>query len=57
MGTAPTGTALNTLKVNLSITANGDVNIWQAIQAISTKIDDSTAIKPSDLGMSTTYNS
>ena len=57
MGTAPTGTALNTLKVNLSITANGNVNIWQAIQAISTKIGDSTAIKPSDLGMSTTYNS
>src|SRR5574344_1846925 len=54
MGTAPTGTALNTLKVNLSITANGDVNIWQAIQAISTKIGDSIAIKPSDLGMSTT---
>lgn len=57
MDTAPTGTALNTLKVNLSITANGDVNIWQAIQAISTKIGDSTAIKPSNLGMSTTYNS
>ena len=57
MGTAPTSTALNTLKANLGITANGDVNIWQAIQAISTKIGDQTAVKPSDLGMSTTYDS
>lgn len=57
MGTAPTGTNLNTLKTNLGITANGDVDIWQAIQAISTKIGSSTAVKPSDLGMSTTYDS
>ena len=57
MGTAPTGTTLSALKANLGITANGDVDIWQAIQAISTKIGDSTAVKPSDLGMSTTYDS
>lgn len=57
MGTVPTGTALNTLKTNLGITASGSVDIWQAIQAISTKIGDSTAVKPSDLGMSTTYDS
>ena len=57
IGTVPTGTPLNTLKTNLGITASGGVDLWQAIQAISTKIGDSTAVKPSDLGMSTTYDS
>ena len=57
MGSAPSTTvALNALKTNLGITATGTVNIWQAIEAIADKIGSSTAVKPSDLGMSTTYN-
>ena len=57
MGSAPSTTvALNALKTNLGITATGTVNIWQAIEAIANKIGSSTAVKPSDLGMSTTYN-
>lgn len=57
MGSAPSTTvALNALKTNLGITATGTVNIWQAIEAIADKIGSPTAIKPSDLGMSTTYN-
>lgn len=57
MGSAPSTTvALNALKTNLGITATGTVNIWQAIEAIADKIGNSTAVKPSDLGMSTTYN-
>lgn len=57
MGSAPSTTvALNTLKTNLGITATGTVNIWQAIEAIADKIGSSTTVKPSDLGMSTTYN-
>lgn len=57
IGSAPSTTvALNALKTNLGITATGTVNIWQAIEAIADKIGSSTAVKPSDLGMSTTYN-
>ena len=57
MGSAPSTTVtLNALKTNLGITATGTVNIWQAIEAIADKIGSSTAVKPSDLGMSTTYN-
>ena len=57
MGSAPSTTvALNALKTNLGITTTGTVNIWQAIEAIADKIGSSTAVKPSDLGMSTTYN-
>ena len=57
MGSAPSTTVtLNALKTNLGITATGTVNIWQAIEAIANKIGSSTAVKPSDLGMSTTYN-
>ena len=57
MGSAPSTTvALNALKTNLGITATGTVNIWQAIEAIADKIGSSTAVKPSDLGMSITYN-
>lgn len=57
MGSAPSTTiALNALKTNLGITTTGTVNIWQAIEAIANKIGSSTAVKPSDLGMSTTYN-
>ena len=57
MGSAPSTTvALNALKTNLGITTTGTVNIWQAIEAIADKIGSSTAVKPSDLGMSITYN-
>ena len=57
MGSAQSTTvALNALKTNLGITTTGTVNIWQAIEAIADKIGSSTAVKPSDLGMSTTYN-
>ena len=57
MGSAPSTTvALKALKTNLGITTTGTVNIWQAIEAIADKIGSSTAVKPSDLGMSTTYN-
>ena len=57
IGSAPSTTvALNALKTNLGITTTRTVNIWQAIEAIADKIGSSTAVKPSDLGMSTTYN-
>ena len=57
MGSAPSTTvALNALKTNLGITTTRTINIWQAIEAIANKIGSSTAVKPSDLGMSTTYN-
>ena len=57
MGSAPSTTvALNALKTNLGITTTRTINIWQAIEAIADKIGSSTSVKPSDLGMSTTYN-
>lgn len=55
IGNAPNSTvALNTLKTNLGITTSGDVNIWQAIEAISNKIGNTVTVRPSDLGISTT---
>ena len=55
IGSAPNSTvALNTLKTNLGITTSGDVNIWQAIEAISNKIGNTVTVRPSDLGISTT---
>jgi hypothetical protein len=55
IGSAPNSTvALNTLKANLGITTSGDVNIWQAIEAISNKIGNTVTVRPSDLGISTT---
>ena len=55
IGSAPNSTvALNALKANLGITTSSDVNIWQAIEAISNKIGNTVTVRPSDLGISTT---